>query len=275
MKKVFSNSADVMHVFVGQDQQEGKCSNVFFYGSKLYSYGYHYLLAEFIKNKKGENAILINDEGYSVTTAKHIQQIKQASRQFDQFFTTSTDEKKVISKLIELANKLEKAKKPIIYINESNKLFASYSKWCTWNETKVDKLVQAYFDTIKSYENKDSYSKTYSDLNKNIEKFKSKKQKDEEKLKLKKFFDYETSYLYNMNEDFVRISKDKLSIETSQRVSIPIKEAATLYRIILSGKNIKGIKIGEYTCIGLNGTLKIGCHHINVKNMHKVGKQLI
>jgi hypothetical protein len=275
MKKVFSNSADVMHIFVSQNQQEGKSSNVFFYGSQLYSYGYHYLLGEFIENKKSEKAILINDSGYSFTTSKHIHQIKQASRQFDQFFTTSTDNKKVISKLIELANKLEKAKKPIIYINEANSLFNSYSKWCTWNETKIDKLVQAYFDTIKSYEDKDSYTKTYSDLNKNIEKLKSKKQKDEEKQKLKKFFDYETNYLYNMNEDFVRISKDKLNIETSQSVLIPIKEAAMLYKLILLGKDIKGVKISEYTCIGLNGTLKIGCHHINVKNMHKIGKQLI
>ena len=56
MKKLFSNSADVMHIFVSQNQQEGKCSNVFFYGSKLYSYGYHYLLGEFIENKKSEKA---------------------------------------------------------------------------------------------------------------------------------------------------------------------------------------------------------------------------
>ena len=76
MKKVYSNSNEVMHLFAQQSQSEARSSsnNVYFetpyidnrpYGSKIYSYGRHYLLGEFIDN----NTIFINDDGYSVTTS--------------------------------------------------------------------------------------------------------------------------------------------------------------------------------------------------------------
>ena len=45
--------------------------------------------------------------------------------------------------------------------------------------------------------------------------------------------------------------------------------------MIISDKDIKGYKIGYYTVIGLNGTLKIGCHNIDTNNMHEIGKKII
>jgi len=73
MKTVYSKSSDVIHLFAQRTQEEGRCSNVFFNcKERIYSYGSHYLLGEFIRNKKKDLAIWINDDGYSVTTAKHI-----------------------------------------------------------------------------------------------------------------------------------------------------------------------------------------------------------
>ena len=93
MKTVFNNPHDVIHLFAQQTQSHAKSANVFFYNDMIYSYGYHYLLASFIENKKGVKAILINDRGYSVTTGKHINAMMQASRQYRQFYTTHTDKK--------------------------------------------------------------------------------------------------------------------------------------------------------------------------------------
>lgn len=72
MKRVFSNSSDVIHLYGQQIQTDAKCSNVFFEGTtRLYSYGYHYPLALFVTNKKGERAVIVNTQGYSSTTTGH------------------------------------------------------------------------------------------------------------------------------------------------------------------------------------------------------------
>ena len=62
MKKVFTNS-EIMHVFNLQEQTHARTTNnnIFMEYNKIYSYGYHYLLAEFIDEK----TVFINDRGYS------------------------------------------------------------------------------------------------------------------------------------------------------------------------------------------------------------------
>ena len=74
MKKVFQNTSEVVHVFAQQTQSEGRnqSSSIYFRDNKIYSYGSHYLLGEFINNE----TIIINDFGYSVTTSKHISELQ-------------------------------------------------------------------------------------------------------------------------------------------------------------------------------------------------------
>ena len=62
MKKVFRSSDEAIHIFAQQSQSEGRYKNVFFKDTKIYSYGYHYLLGEFID----KNTIEGND--YEFTT---------------------------------------------------------------------------------------------------------------------------------------------------------------------------------------------------------------
>ena len=47
MKKVFSTSSEVMHLFANknQDNATNQTRNAFFERTSLYSYGYHYKLA--------------------------------------------------------------------------------------------------------------------------------------------------------------------------------------------------------------------------------------
>ena len=82
MKKVFTNS-EIVHKFNEQSQYEGNTPNhgMFFYNTKLYSYGHHYLLAEFIDKE----TILINNKGYSNSTGKHISLVTNATSDKKQF----------------------------------------------------------------------------------------------------------------------------------------------------------------------------------------------
>lgn len=74
-KTVFENSM-VAHVWAQQTQAHGKSNNGQFYfdGRCIYSYGSHFL-AGFVVD---ENTVLINANGYSVTTSKHMSYVRRA-----------------------------------------------------------------------------------------------------------------------------------------------------------------------------------------------------
>lgn len=281
MKTVYNNSHDVIHLFAQQSQPHAKSSNVFFYNDKIYSYGYHYLLAAFIENKKGQKAILINNEGYSRTTGKHIHAMIQASRQYRQFFKTHTDKKSLLSSLDHLKKKIVKAKKPFLYSVQAQHLEKKYLEFCEFMGQKTDKeLKKAFlFFHNKTEDMAEIYAKDIEKAEKariKAEKARIKAEQIKDAENLTKFMNYEIDYRYFYSgEDFLRISQDGQFIETSQRVKIPIKSAKILYKMIQSGKDIKGHKIEDYTVISLNGTLKIGCHRINVKNTHEIGQKII
>lgn len=90
MKRVFQSAEQTIHVWAQQTQSEGRSANVYFEGAVLYSYGRHYPLGLITTNKKGEKAAIINDAGYSATTAKHIGAARYAVNHYTRFSIPST-----------------------------------------------------------------------------------------------------------------------------------------------------------------------------------------
>lgn len=288
MKKVFSNS-EICHVFAQQTQEEGKTTagNVFFYGKKIYSYGYHYLLAEVIN----DNSILINNTGYSSSTGKHINLITNATRQYKQHFYNDVCLNNVYNSILGCSKSIINARKKEIYALEIIKKFESLLSFA--NEFKKVPISNysaqdSFITLIELKKNKKfkEIQKIYKAIVKDKYAFIEAEKERDKKAKLKaekeykdllnKFFNYEIEYITRkVNEDYLRISKDKTQIETTQGVKINIQDAKNLYNMIQEGKDIKGTRINNYTIISLNGTLKIGCHNINVKNMHEIGIKLI
>lgn len=287
MKTVFSTS-EIFHVFAERSQTEGRASSLFFYGDKIYSFGYHYLLAEFITNTAGDIAIMINDSGYSVTTSKHISRVTSATRQYKQFFTEGTDAEKVAYSLNDLFKKLGRAKKPEIYLIQIEALLNSYEELKTWMQAAKDKFPtdkkkQAIKDIAKfkkmfeAGKSGDLAAKMLDAAKKKAAaEIKAEKKATAEKLK--NFLEFKSDWFRAGEQDFCRINTAAGMVETSQGVKIEAKQAATLYKMIKAGKDIKGVKIGEhnqYTVISLNGVLTIGCHKINRANMEQTGEQLL
>jgi hypothetical protein len=91
---------------------------------------------------------------------------------------------------------------------------------------------------------------------------------------LTKFYSYEINSFRIGDKDYLRLSLDKEKIETNQGIKVYANEAIKLYKLIMAGINIKGHRIGSYIVTSINGTLKIGCHNIDMDSVHKVGKQL-
>lgn len=276
MKKVFTNADEVIHLFAQQTQHEARSTNVFFYGNKIYSYGHHYLLGEFID----DNTIMINDMGYSVTTSKHISSISWATRQYKQFFKTKTDLDSIKHSIDSYMKSLATARKPELYINPIFSLWESLHEYLKY----INKLTAAkkdprykHIQKIVNKLKKDSEG-LIDKLNKAAKEAKAlKKAQDEANIKrgLKKFYDYEIDTFRIGEEDYLRLSKDRTKVETSQGIEIDVSEARLLYLRIQQGVDIKGVRISQYTVTSINGTLKIGCHNINMDSVHKVGQELL
>lgn len=272
MKTVFTNANDVIHLFAQRTKDHARTSNCFFYGDKIYSYGYHYELARFIDDK----TILINDKGYSRTTNKQIGIIRYATRQYKQFFTTQCDIQLVNYQIKSLFDKLKVAKKPEKYINGMLSLWQSLNEYITYTKNKNTKKDVRYKE-IKSIINKIQKENSTEQLQAahKIE-LKRKKEREEKQIKqtLTKFYNYEINSFRIGDKDYLRLSLDKEKIETSQGIKVYIDEATKLYRLISNNVDIKGHRIGGYIVTSINGTLKIGCHNIDMDSVHNVGKEL-
>lgn len=276
MKTVFSNNSETVHVWAQRTQLDGLNQNgsLFFEGDNIYSYGYHYLLGEFISNKKGDIAVMINTDYFSSTTAKHSSLAWGATSHYKQFEKKYTEEESVISLLNELENKLLKARKPLIYINEAHAVIDNHSKYLKFMYGR-SVLSGAVLEAYAPFKLDAEEFKALQDKDRERRKREAQRQKEKLQIQIDDFFNYKKDYIYNSNEAYIRISKNGENIETSKGVKVPVREAKILYDKIVRSEDIKGFKISHFTVIGINGCLKIGCHNINIENMHNVGKKLL
>ena len=276
MKKVYSNSSEVIHLFANQLQSEATNAsrNIYFIDSKIYSYGSHYLLGEFIDN----NTIIINDLGYSVTTSKHINELTQATSHKKQFFTTDTDPVNVLSSLRHNARKLANARKPELYTSPSLNLWKKLNEFIIFTGRKEIKRTIEYKE-IKSIIS--AIEKNPKTSNISILKFDKSRVLKEKKIAIakiktekKEFKSYKRNRLSFGGRDLLRISKNGLEVETSQGVKITINEAQRLLKLIES-KKIIGAKIdNKFIVDAFNGFLKVGCHSIEIEEINEI-KQLL
>jgi cell fate (sporulation/competence/biofilm development) regulator YlbF (YheA/YmcA/DUF963 family) len=257
--KTYKSISDCIHAFAQQTSTNGKSSSVFFEGKKLYSYGYHFTLAEFLT----DTVILLDDTPYSSTTRKHQSTTRHATRQYVQLFKSTYHVQNCIRDLKNLQDKLAKAKKPVKYIElaqriisdhkEGQKLFADNSEYYKI-ALKEFKELEAFFISVIDSDK----MKAYKEQQKNLELI---------NLHLYKnaFKSYEAFGKYRnlckTKIDFIRISICGNFIETSQNVTIPIDEALRVYKALNMGIDIRGEKIQGYLIREVTDSqIKIGCH---------------
>ncbi len=271
MKKVFTRSDDVIHLFAQRTQDEARCSNVYFNDmNRIYSYGSHYLLGHFIDN----NTILINDRGYSVTTSKHISELRWATKQYKQFFVTETNLNDVHGIVKWNIDKLANARKPELYIQPILSLWTSLNEYYKHTKAKKYKSLPMYREIKKIVTNLNNNLESFKDVLLEQNKKRAKKIVLEAKKRLKEFYNYEINTFRIGKLDFLRVSYDERNIETTQGIRIRIREALKLYEIIVAKIDVIGYYIAGYRVRATNGTLKIGCHNIDMKSVHRTGKML-
>lgn len=287
MKKVFSSHSEVCHVFAQNSQNEGSANNVFFEGNRLYSYGYHYVLAEFLNN----DVVFLNNSGYSSSTWKHIGHAMSALSNKTIIYYSSTFGA-VANEIKKNIRKLANARKPEIYINNILRHWSNYeaqskildpilknrdNHYNGYQFALIDKRKAGYKSILRIVNQVKNNVSDYKEVLKVEALKKLKKRRKEENKRLKENllkFNSRKIHYFSSEYAYLRINPNSQNIETSQGANVPIKEAKILFKMIQAKKDIKGFKIGYYTVISINGSLKIGCHNIDMSSVNEIGKLL-
>jgi hypothetical protein len=283
MKKVFNSIDDVIHAYAQQpndrsaEGRTGGGGNVFFDGVSLYSYGRHYELARYLDN----DTVLINDRGYSNSTAKHINKAQHALSQYRRFYVTLCDPNEVAAQLRALKAKLMKARKPSKYVDKAFGIVEAHRMYMQWAETHPHAAIMPYTESL--------YRKEFEELTKFFESFTN---SEEMQTALKAEREAEKRRKDIAGEDFRRafyafepfealrnaarlpyslIRVNGEYIETSQNVKMPLALARTAYNLYKAGKLNIGDRIDAYSVKELTPEhVRIGCHLLNAKDLQEV-----
>lgn len=296
MKKVFKNSSEVFHIFASQSQDEGRCSNVYFHKNLIYSYGSHFCMANVISPEK----VLITTRRYSVTTAKHLSEIRYALNHYERCFVPypelsfSEDFRSDQSNMNFWANEMQdlynvignKRKKEETRERaklELKNIVQQIEKYLDWTGQKITASKEkrgdlmrfkTLFEAAKNEESSEVLAAKLAD--KAIKEIKARQAKQRKNLKLWISGENVDTWSFNAIETvYLRAisNEDGDFIQTSKGAEVTLRAGKILFDLIQSGKDVKGFRIDDrYTVISLNGVLTIGCHKIERKEIERFAK---
>lgn len=304
IKKVFQSADQVLHLWANQSQDNARCANVFFEGTKCYSYGYHYELGRLVEYK-GMTVALINTRGYSVTTSKHISSAFSAASHLVSLgysekpaFETVTGyiRQALLEKqdglINDLFNHFNATKFGYRYQSESlEKQYQSNCfNWGTdWGVEKrviefnalCEKLGHREYILDLNNDFIDTFNahvymriKRGAELTSPEAEAKREKQREQREAALirkaeKQVNDWRnggqlTDAVRNFKYQLIRVKND--TVETSKGASVPLSHAVRLLSLIQSGKVKDGERIGHFT---FNSIVK------SAPNTHDGGESVI
>lgn len=277
MRNVFSNS-ELAHTYASQSQNSGRSSSMFFEGSTIYSYGYHFAIARIITNEQGDEALLFTTRGYSNTTGKHITIVRSATNQYKKIYCSnpkgSHDEnfKAWLNSSETIAKNLINARKPEKYLSEIAYNKGQAEKYAEFFGIDIPQDLQNVFNISNKQEYLSLYEKQI-EFEKQEAKRKLREQKAQFKEQFKKWINNETDRLYTSYKyDFLRLRENR--IETTQAVQIPLAIGKKLYELIKNNTLSVGDKILNYSVDKIGAEIKIGCHTFNKSYLLRFGSTL-
>jgi hypothetical protein len=291
MRTKFNNS-ELSHIWANQTQSHGTGSNMFFEHQTIYSYGYHFKLAQFVNNKEGQRCVLINLKSYSNTTSKHQSLVWRAIPQdvpflkVVSFFTdidaSSTAHKENLIHYINEAERLQSltikaTKLKISYLSQLKNQIDVFDKYCTFftldNLEKFNPIsgqgltIKERYELINSFiwgfENSEELKKWKIKQEENKKKAEAKALIDA-KEKIELFRQFKISSIYaNLGHYLLRYNKETDNVETSGGVKMPKHIFLTAYQRLLKNELIKGQHVGDFRFNGVDDDIvSVGCHKI-------------
>jgi hypothetical protein len=279
MKKVV-NKEQVSHLWANKLQSEARTptNNLYFYNDTIYSYGSHFPIAKHVE-RNGQNKVLFTLKTYSNTTAKHISVVSYASSHIDKIycynFSSHDDNFKLwLSSAKNIGTKLLSARKPEIYISQLNTIKSQVDTYTQFFEIDTPiTLIEAL--NVQSKDEFLEFSNKLADLQKIEAKKKLIEAQKKQKIELKKWYNFETNYLYSkIDRDFLRYNTEKNRFETTQRVEIPFIIAKKFYETLQKNLISVGDKVLDYTINYIDKKfIRIGCHTFEIAYLNQLAKK--
>lgn len=282
MKTVFTDISEVAHLWASQAQQSARNSGNFYYnGLTIYSYGSHFPIAQIWD--KDNNIVFFTSHSYSSTTVRHKNAVSYAinhkkvftvsdvdlNSKYDQKERHDKNKNYYLNTIEDLIKKQKKARK-YNYMPEIESKLNEFREYINLFKL-AGKLMKAEKELLTINVNTLFSGCNFTELRAKKEKQKTDKQIKEAK---KWLFAWTGGLKLKYKEDKVYLRYNKLTdeIETSKGAKVPARESKILYDRIQAGKDIKGMQIGYYTVISINGVLKIGCHEIERDEINRLAK---
>jgi len=303
MRTVLRNNREAVHVWASQSQETGRAGNISFEGDSIYSYG-HWIMARFIE----PGVVLIRDDKYSVTTSSHQRLVRSAVSHCKTLEVANLDRppkhqenmQHLLAKTREAADKFwgalgwcgswhEKRYKEVV---KQAKDYAEYFKLAlpplfglelSGQRAKAKRKQQKQFEDTRAEREAEqqrrrdaAYEKAAPMLDQLRSSFEQRWMSGEqlhrghrEKVVVDGFTFYAGC---SFSQDRLRYRPERDEVETSQGAYVSAKAARLLYDRIVAGKPVHGHKINNYTVIGYNGELKVGCHVIGRSEIDRFAK---
>lgn len=270
MKKVFSDQSKVAHLWANKEQDEAtnQGRSFFFRGSTIYSYGSHFPIAKHVQDQTGNEFILFTERGYSNTTSKHIAITRAACRNSNIVYCYSPESshqenfKYWFNEIEFEINKLAKARKPEIYLNNIDRVATKVKRYSQYTGAIIPENLTESMKMIDKEQYAD-YKESRIEQAKQAQKKAELEVQARHKEELEKWlnFDPNTHRLYvNADYDYLRLNTENDRVETTQAVHIPNEIARRLWLSIKENTIKVGDKILNYRIDKADKIVKIGCH---------------
>jgi hypothetical protein len=299
IKKVFTSSSQVYHLWANQSQDEarqgggigfgwrsssrGAGSRAFFHGVSAYSYGMHYEVGRIVEYN-GVKLGIVNNSGYSSTTGKHVNECYSAldglmprikATTFDVFEALLENQESLISVIMNTFNSLKFRSIEALeyYINAEG--VGEFNTLCRTlgHPELVLNIPKEFLDLVREHiqirldrqKELDATAEIRREAKRAADLVKN--QASIEQWKRGEI--RATAFISSIRPMLIRV-KDS-TVQTSAGAEVPLNDAITLLKAVESNKVKIGMKVGSFTFDSIkNGIVKIGCHTFKVDDAKQV-----
>lgn len=269
------NNEQVAHRFI-YDNNSAQGSNFRFNGNKLYSYSS--LMATIERDRK----IVLIDQRiscYSNTSKKHrnhlLNAIPSNYKVFEWYQNAGSFIETMHDNLIDLIKKQSRARK-VDYTNQIVKTISDCNDYASIFNDELTEQDKALLDMVVNIDTINLVESSKHLIEANQIRLLALKAKENEKrqesrqMALDNFLGTNTvKFNPNYNSVYLKVVGDTLY--TSNSIQVPLKDAITLYKVYLSGKNILNAKLENYTVVkSSKESVTIGCTTISAVELNRV-----
>jgi hypothetical protein len=276
MKKVHTPD-NVAHLWANQHQEEARTqtSNLYFYGTEIYSYGSHFCIAKHVQN----GVVLFTERDYSNTTSKHKSIVRYACSHKEIVYCYNpigSHEQNFQAWRQECEGhieKLAKARKPEKYIQELEGVKYRAERYANLFDIAVPESLSVAW-TITDKQEVVAYMEKKAEAIKKEKARKLRLAKKKHKEEVQKWKNFETYRLYSRGEyDLLRYNKENKRFQTSQGVEIPLAIGLGVYKRLTNSEAVG--KILEFEVKEITKKhIVVGCHKVEMKEIEQIIKQV-